>query len=76
MSRVSRKGLIMDAEAVGLNERAWNSRGITDPDPTFVEFPPIKMEEEDQTISKETIEKLRLTEDDLKARGHCVYARQ
>ena len=49
-------------------EQPWRP----DPDPTFVEFPPIKMEEEDQTISKETIEKLRLTEDDLKARRRVL----
>ena len=72
MSRVSRKGLIMDAEAVGLNEPVVEQPWRPDPNPTFVEFPPIKMEEEDQTISKETIEKLRLTEDDLKARRRVL----
>ena len=38
----------------------------------YIPFPPIKMGEEDKTISKETIDKLRLTEDDLKARRRVL----
>ena len=58
----------------------WTKSGLAaedeiwrpDPEPKFVEFPPIKIGEEDKTISKETIEKLRLTEDDLKARRRVL----
>jgi hypothetical protein len=38
----------------------------------YIPFPPIKIGEEDRTISKETIDKLHLTEDDLKARRRVL----
>ena len=71
-----------DAEAYGYNlKKIYNERSSLgvgdemwspDPEPKFVEFPPIKMGEEDKTISKETIDKLHLTEDDLKARRRVL----
>ena len=75
-----------DAEAYGYNlKKIYNERSSLgvgdemwspDPEPKFVEFPPIKMGEEDKTISKETIDKLHLTENDLKARRRVLHARQ
>ena len=43
-----------------------------DSEPTFVEFPSIPMNGEDQTINKETIAKLHLTENELKARRRVL----
>ena len=57
----------------------WTRGGVSvedvwrpDPEPMFVEFPSIPMNGEDKTISKETIAKLRLTENDLKARRRVL----
>ena len=64
----SRHGGRWTRSGVSVGDEMWSP----DPEPKFVEFPSIEMNGEDKTISKETIDKLHLTEDDLKARRRVL----
>jgi hypothetical protein len=56
----------------GHGGRWTNGKWVPEIDNVFIPFPPIEIGEEDPTISKEIIEKLNMTESELKARLHVL----